>query len=66
MFFFYTVPLLVCILTGVAFLTKDNKNIPLGLLFMVCGLMPIMNILFACVGMGVLIYKGMVEKAPSQ
>lgn len=65
MFFFYTIPLLVCIITGVAFFTKDYKNIPLGLLFIICGLMPFMNILFACVGMAVLIYKAMVEKAPA-
>ena len=31
MFWFYTIPLLVCILTGIYFFTGEKKNIALGL-----------------------------------
>jgi hypothetical protein len=55
MFWFYTIPLLVCILTGVYFFTGEKKNIALGLIMCVLGLIPFFNMFFACIGILVLI-----------
>ena len=55
MFWFYTIPLLVCILTGIYFFTGEEKNIALGLVMCVLGFVPFFNMFFACIGILVLI-----------
>lgn len=55
MFWFYTIPLLVCILTGIYFFTGEKKNIALGLVICVLGFTPMLNIVVACIGILVLI-----------
>ena len=55
MFWFYTIPLLVCILTGIYFFTGEKKNIALGLVMCVLGFTPMLNIAVACIGILVLI-----------
>lgn len=55
MFWFYTIPLLVCILTGVYFFVAQRKNVALGLVGCVLGFVPMFNILFACIGIVILI-----------
>lgn len=55
MFWIYTIPLLACILSGVYFFTAQRKNIALGLVMCVLGFVPMFNILFACIGIVVLI-----------
>ena len=55
MFWFYTIPLLVCILTGIYFFTGEKKNIALGLVLCVLGFTPMLNIVVACIGILVLI-----------
>lgn len=55
MFWFYTIPLLVCILTGIYFFTGEKKNIALGIVMCVLGFVPFFNMFFACIGILVLI-----------
>ena len=55
MFWFYTIPLLICILTGIYFFTGEKKNIALGLVMCVLGFTPMLNIAVACIGILVLI-----------
>lgn len=55
MFWFYTIPFLVCILTGIYFFTGEKKNIALGLVMCVLGFTPMLNIVVACIGILVLI-----------
>lgn len=55
MFWFYTIPLLACILSGVYFFTGEKKNVALGLVICVLGFVPMFNILFAYIGIVVLI-----------
>lgn len=56
MFFFYTVPLIVCILAGIFFFTdKVHRNIALGLVVCILGFVPMLNVLFSCVAIVVLI-----------
>ena len=55
MFWFYTIPLLVCILTGIYFFTGEKKNIAMGLVMCVLGFTPMLNIVVACIGILVLI-----------
>lgn len=55
MFWFYTIPLLVCILTGIYFFTGEKNNIALGLVMCVLGFTPMLNIAVACIGILVLI-----------
>ena len=55
MFWFYTIPLLVCILTGIYFFTGEKKNVALGLVICVLGFTPMINIVVACIGILVLI-----------
>lgn len=56
MFWFYTIPLLVCILTGIYFFTGEKKNVALGLILCVLGFVPFFNMFFACIGIVVLIF----------
>lgn len=55
MFWFYTIPLLVCILTGVYFFTGEKKNVALGLVMCILGFVPFFNMFFAMLGIVVLI-----------
>lgn len=55
MFWFYTIPLLVCILSGAYFFTEKHKNVAAGLILMVLGFTPLFNIFIACIGIVVLI-----------
>lgn len=55
MFWFYTIPLLACILSGIYFFTGKKKNIALGLVMCVLGFVPFFNMFFACIGIVVLI-----------
>lgn len=57
MFWLYTIPLLACILSGVYFFTGDKKNIALGLILCVLGFTPVFNIVVACIGVVVLVFK---------
>lgn len=56
MFWFYTIPLLVCILSGVFFFTEKNKNVAAGLILCILGFVPMLNIAFACIGILVLVF----------
>lgn len=56
MFWFYTIPLLACILSGVYFFTAEKKNIALGLILCVLGFTPVFNIVVACIGIIVLVF----------
>lgn len=55
MFWFYTIPLLACILSGIYFFTGEKKNIALGLVMCVLGFVPFFNMFFAMLGIVVLI-----------
>lgn len=55
MFWFYTIPLLACILSGIYFFTGEKKNVALGLVMCVLGFVPFFNMFFACIGIVVLI-----------
>ena len=55
MFWFYTIPLLVCILSGIYFFTGEKKNIAAGLILMVLGFTPLFNIFIACIGLVLLV-----------
>lgn len=55
MFWFYTIPLLVCILSGIYFFTGDKKNVALGLVMCILGFVPFFNMFFAMLGIVVLI-----------
>lgn len=55
MFWFYTIPLLACILSGIYFFTGEKKNVALGLILCVLGFVPFFNMFFACIGILVLI-----------
>lgn len=55
MFWFYTIPLLVCILSGIYFFIGEKKNVALGLVMCVLGFVPFFNMFFACIGIIVLI-----------
>ena len=54
-FFWYLIPLFVCILSGAYFFTGEKKNIALGLVMGVLGFVPFFNMFFACIGILVLI-----------
>lgn len=56
MFWFYTIPLMVCILTGIYFFTGEKKNVAAGLILCILGFVPMVNILFACIGILVLVF----------
>ena len=55
MFWFYTIPLLACILSGIYFFTEKHKNVAAGLILMVLGFAPLFNIFIACIGLVLLV-----------
>lgn len=55
MFWFYTIPLLVCILSGVYFFTSKDRNVAAGLILCILGFVPMFNMFFAMLGIVVLI-----------
>ena len=54
-FFWYLIPLFVCILSGAYFFTEKHKNVAAGLILMVLGFTPLFNIFIACIGLTLLV-----------
>lgn len=63
MFFFFILPFLACVGCGAVFFFKDYRNIPLGILFIVGGLIPMVNIMLSFVCVIILLVKASSKKS---